>query len=55
MRRFGSIVSSILLTVTLGSILAACAVEVQEGRRCPRGWEPERRLRSGRVIAGHCR
>ena len=55
MRRFGSLVAGIVLAMTLGTILVGCAVDVREGRRCPRGWEPERRLRSGRVIAGHCR
>jgi hypothetical protein len=48
------IVSAVLLAVTLGGILAACAVTVDE-RRCPYGWEPAYRDRWGRYHPGHCR
>jgi hypothetical protein len=48
------IVGSLLLAVTLGGILAACAVTVDE-RRCPRGYEREYRDRYGRLHGGHCR
>jgi hypothetical protein len=47
-------VVSLLLTVTLASILGACAVEVDE-RHCPYGWVPAHRDGYGRWIHGHCR
>lgn len=49
------IVSLLVLALTLVSVLEACAVEVEGGRRCRYGWEPAHRDRRGRVIPGHCR
>lgn len=47
------IVGSLLLAVTLATFLGGCYVD--EGRRCPYGWEPAHRDRLGRWVPGHCR
>jgi len=46
---------AVVLAVVLTELLAACAVTVDEGRRCRYGWEPAHRDRYGRYVPGHCR